>query len=221
MHPVIRILLLMIATLFIVWGGWTEWFVAALMVATAFAFISETRFASAWQMLTKLRWLLLSILLIYLFFTPGVPLLADYEWLPSWQGVWQGGHRIAVLALLVMAVSLLLQTTSRERLTAALLWLFYPLSCLGFPHERLAVRIALTMEAVASLQKLERQSVGKPEGIMPRIRYAAAEMVDLFDYVTQHAQSQSCQSIQVPILRAPGWRQWLMLLMITGVFLAL
>lgn len=222
MHPVIKILLLLLAALMTVWGGWSQWLLALSLTLIGFTFVKEADVKKALRMMARLRWLLLSIIIIYLWFTPGAPLLPDFPgWSPSYEGVLMGLHRAAILLLLVLAVSLLLQSTPLASMIAALLWLLRPFALLGLPHERLAVRLALTMEAVDELQRMTSAPPPVTKGLQQRIRMAATRMVDLFGKVTQHAHSLPCRSIEVPVLNAPGWLQWLMLLALSGVFLIL
>lgn len=222
MHPVIKILLLLLAALMTVWGGWSQWLFSLSLTVIGFTFVKEANVKKALRMMARLRWLLLSIIIIYLWFTPGIPLLPDFPgWSPSYEGVLMGLHRAAILLLLVLAVSLLLQSTPLASMIAALLWLLRPFALLGLPHERLAVRLALTMEAVDELQRMTSTSPPVTKGLQQRIRMAAIRMVDLFGKVTQHAHSLPCRSIEVPVLNAPGWLQWLMLLALSGVFLIL
>lgn len=222
MHPVIRILALLLAALMVVLGGWSEWLLALTLTASGYFFVVSAHFHAALTMMLRLRWLLLSMFIIYLWFTPGVPLWPELSlWSPSREGVMMGLHRAAVLLLLVTAVSLLLQSTPRTQMVAALLWLLKPLAMLGFPNERFAVRLALTMEAVGELQGMARPTPVPTNGLSQRVRAASVQMVDLFDQVTQHAHSLPCDTIEVPILSAPNGWQWLMLLTMCGAFLIL
>lgn len=100
-----------------------------------------------WPLLRRMRWLFLSLLIICLWFTPGQPLLPTFSSTPTLEGIEEGLQRIVALVLLALAASLLLQTTPRAPLLAALGWI-------GIKTERLAVRIALTLEAVTQAQHL-------------------------------------------------------------------
>jgi len=113
--------------------------------------------APAVTMLKRLRWLFLSIFIIYLFFTPGVLLIPSVLWGPTEEGVFLGLSRIMVLVLIVAAVNVLLGSTRQMEFLAAVHWCLWPLSWLGLPHERLAVRISLTLETVSAARKAFRR----------------------------------------------------------------
>ena len=105
-------------------------------------------------MLKRLRWLMLAILLVYGWWTPGEPLFPALAMLsPTVEGLQLGAIRMLVLVIIVAAVHLLLQRTAREQLLAALMQLFTPFSSRDF-RERIAVRIVLSMEAVSRMQPL-------------------------------------------------------------------
>ncbi|MCF6218830.1 MAG: hypothetical protein L3J62_05720 [Gammaproteobacteria bacterium] len=222
MHPVIKILLLLLAALMTVWGGWSQWLFALLLTVIGFVVVRDAEIILALKMAARLRWLLLSIAIVYLWFTPGTPIFPTFlAWSPSYEGVMMGLHRVAILLLLVLAVSLLLQSTPLTLMIAALLWLLHPFARLGLPHERFAVRLALTLEAVGDLPAIMATPPLVTKGLRQRMHVAVVRMVDLFDQVTQHAHSLPCRPIEVPILKAPDWLQWLMLCLLSGVFLVL
>jgi len=112
--------------------------------------------ATAIAMLKRLRWLFLSIFIVYLFFTPGVLLFSGVLWGPTEEGVLLGLSRIMVLVLIVAAVNVLLISTGQLEFFAAVHWCLRPLAWIGVPHERLAVRIALTLETVSTVREAFR-----------------------------------------------------------------
>jgi len=80
---------------------------------------------------------------LLLLFTPGRLLFSAWPWGPTVEGLAGGGQRIASLVL-------------RPALISAILWCLMPLAWVGLPRERLAVRIALTLDAVDSVQVIYR-----------------------------------------------------------------
>jgi len=220
-HPAIRIVCLLIFAMLVVLGQWADVWLGALLLLIGYL-AGGVGLVKGMNMLLRLRWLLLSILLVYLWFTPGVPLLAGQGgWVPSQQGLENGLHRVLCLMLLVFAVSLFLQSTSTANMVAALLWLLYPLQWLGVDHQRLAVRIALTMTAVDEIQLLYREHFSPVSGLRQRIRQWARALVVLFEQVTRHAQQLPERDIEVPVLAAPRWHQWSLPLVIIILFVTI
>ena len=121
------------------------------------------------RMMRRVRWLLLAILILYGWFTPGtalIPAWAPYS--PSLEGLQQGLLRAAVLLAIVAAVYLLITTTPRGDLVAGLLWCGRPLRRLGVDDQRFAVRLVLALEAVPEVQTLARAALDKVPRTMPR-----------------------------------------------------
>lgn len=219
LHPAIRVISLLIFAVLVIIGGWRELLLALAALFLCYALLPGVRWHVAVPLLRRIRLLVLSIALVYLWFTPGEPLWdVALAWMPSVEGVLAGAHRVLCLVALVLAVSLLLQTTPVDMLVGALLWLFHPLGRAGFPHERLAVRIALTLEAVSEIEAMYRQRFERKERVMERIRQMGAALIEMFDEVTLHAESLPERWISVPLLQAPAWTQWLFPLAMTGVF---
>ncbi|MFV2059025.1 MAG: hypothetical protein ACC707_21415, partial [Thiohalomonadales bacterium] len=101
---------------------------------------------------SRLKWLFFSILLIYLLLTPGRPI---FESLHSWftyEGLYLGLLRVSALVVLILAVNLLIQVKQQAELSYAIIWLLSPLKYLGFPVDKLAIRISLTFKYVDELQ---------------------------------------------------------------------
>ncbi len=218
-HPAIRIISFLVFAAGIIYSGWPQLALGAALLVIAFLVLSTVRWAPALRMVARLRWLLLSIVVIYLFFTPGVPLGdATSSWMPSVEGVDAGLHRLLCLIGLVFGVSLLLQSTERESLIAGILWLAAPLRRLGWDTGRLALRMVLTMEAVTLMQSSYPPRAEQPSGLSQRIGYLAASLVTMFVQVTERAEREPPREIVIPRLEAPAWYQWLSPLGLLGGF---
>lgn len=106
--------------------------------------------------IARLRWLLLSIMVLYLGFTPGTPLHPALPGL-SWEGLAEGGRRVMVLLCLITAVYWLLVTTPVPMLVGAFAQLLRPLERLGLPTAPFTRRLALTLAAVDEIEARYRQ----------------------------------------------------------------
>jgi energy-coupling factor transporter transmembrane protein EcfT len=220
-HPVIRIVSFVILTVFLALGAVGNILVGAAVMALLYITLDKLAWQTAGRMLRRMRWLFLSIAVIYFWLTPGTPLFnggaALDPWLPTAEGIWQGGLRITSLALMVMAACILLQVTPRDQMLAALHWLLKPLGMLGVSHERFAVRTALTLEAVKQVQGHVRDVLATiPATTKPVARIGAVAAMTL-NIVIQEAEVSSCGMIEMPALRSPALPQWGMPLLLFAV----
>ncbi|MEO8343465.1 MAG: CbiQ family ECF transporter T component [Gallionella sp.] len=119
-----------------------------LLLAMAFIlllalFLSAHKFT---QLLRRTRWIMLSLLLIYAYSTPGMPLWDELGiWSPSREGLGDGVLQITRLLAALSGLAILLDRLHHQQLIAGLYTLFAPLQLIGVSRERVAVRLALTL----------------------------------------------------------------------------
>lgn len=102
-----------------------------------------------WALLSRLRWLLLSVWLILAYGTAGDALL-DLPWLPTHEGVAEASLHVARLTLMVGCLAWLFAHLGHQGLLIALVSLMGPLSRYGMASDRLVVRLSLVMENLQS-----------------------------------------------------------------------
>ncbi len=100
-------------------------------------------------MVRRVRWLLISMILIFAFNTPGeyVPQW-PFELAPTYEGLYAGLLQSARLCMMLAGLALLLATTNRENLMAGFFLLLYPLRLVKLNPERFAARLWLTLHYV-------------------------------------------------------------------------
>ncbi|HEY6096013.1 MAG TPA: CbiQ family ECF transporter T component [Gallionellaceae bacterium] len=104
---------------------------------------ADRRFLS---LLRRTRWILLSLVLLYAYVTPGEPMFAQWGgFSPVREGVLEGALQLARLLTILASLALLLSLLAREQIIAALHALLFPLQYAGLARERMAVRLALTL----------------------------------------------------------------------------
>ncbi len=165
-----------------------------------------------WAGLRRVRWLALGILLVYLLFTPGVPLVPAWgHWSPTLGGLTGGGERVLALLFMVSAVNWLLAVTPRAELVAGLLQLLRPLRWLGLDTGRFALRFVLTLEYIPRMQaRIGRPVVagGAAAGTGARIRLWARHGASLFALALAQAEGEAPVPVVLPRPgRPPAW-QW-------------
>lgn len=115
--------------------------------AAAF-FLARRRFEG---ILRRSRWLLLTMLVLFGWMTPGTPVpglpLATLE------GLMLAAENIARLLIAIATVAVLLSAMAMPALVSGLRTLLTPLRTLGDFRDRLAVRMMLTLEAVEAVRR--------------------------------------------------------------------
>lgn len=98
------------------------------------------------QLLRRTRWIMLSLLLVYAWSTPGQPILEAFgTFSPSREGLGDGVLQLARLLCALAGLAILLDRLHRQQLIAGLYTLSAPLQLIGVSRERFAVRLALTL----------------------------------------------------------------------------
>lgn len=142
-HPAAQILAwcLLVATLQALGPG-TLLVAAGLILFATFA-ASGRKFL---HLLRRTRWIMLSLLLIYAYSTPGQALwqrLGAFS--PTYEGMTDGTLQLLRLLAALGGLAMLLDRLHRQQLIAGLYTLFAPLRLIGVSRERAAVRLALTL----------------------------------------------------------------------------
>jgi len=111
-------------------------------------------------MLLRMRWLFLSILLVYAFSTPGelVPLF-PLSFAPTYDGLLQGAAQLARLLIALAMLNLLLHDSSKEDLIAGLYLCLLPFRYLGLNVSRFAARLMLTLHYVETIAEQKNQKL--------------------------------------------------------------
>lgn len=111
---------------------------AVLLCAVA---VSKHKFA---QLLRRTRWIMLSLLVIYAWSTPGQAVYEPFGLIsPTREGLLDGLSQLLRLLAALAALAMLLDRLHRMQLISGLYTLFAPLP--GGLRERFAVRLALTL----------------------------------------------------------------------------
>jgi energy-coupling factor transporter transmembrane protein EcfT len=192
---------------------------AVVVLGVLLALHRDVRPRSLWRAALRLRLFYVSIGVLYLWFTPGQPLLpAAGSWSPTLEGAVQGGERVAVLLLIIAAVHWLMASTSQESLLAGLRQVFAPLGLLGFPVDRLVLRLVLTMRLVPRLQELATHSRERLKG-QPPVKRVAGVAAEMMAVTVREADTAPCPRLSIPATATPPVRDWLALAALAVAFL--
>ena len=224
LSPAIRILCLLVFAAGIAHArGWSLTFGLTglgLVILASWPLRGQLSLPGAGTALRRLRWLLLALIGIYGWLTPGVPVIAGLaEFAPSWEGLQAGAIRALILLSMVLAVYLLLTTTSRDQLLTGLSWLTRPLRWLGLDAQRLNVRIVLTLQLVPRLQLLIREWQAQLPSLRQWRDFGAA-LPRLWQGVLEEAETDPLIELPLPVQPRPLWWEWLAPLLIMLAFAA-
>lgn len=140
------------------------------------------------QLIRRVRFLMLVLIVLFAFFTPGeilIPLLGKAS--PTLEGGMLAINHGVRLLVVVMLVAVLLQRTSESILVSGLVALVTPFAPLGMSVDRFAVRLLLVLRYVES----------PPEG-------GWRALLDL--------ASDDAPQVAIMVSRSPlGWGDWLCL----------
>ena len=146
MHPFVKILcfvliLLLTNTLR------DQWLIALCAGLCLMAVWSNKR--NFLRVVRRMRWLFISLLIIYAFTTPGeyIPELLAYA-SPTYEGCVLGLLQITKLLIALASLSLLFASSSKQDLIAGLYMLLTPLKLFGLNVEHFSARLMLTLDYV-------------------------------------------------------------------------
>jgi energy-coupling factor transporter transmembrane protein EcfT len=211
MHPVIRVFcLIVLATALSVGAQWQHVLLGAVVVSAGYLWAQQRGLRKLWVMVTRLRWLWLSLCVVYFWFTPGAALFPQIGgWSPSVPGVREGLVRVGILLELVAGAHLLLQSTPRERLLGAVHWLVTPLRRFGASPDRFALRLVLVLEVVPQIRPLTRSSRSRSDQRRGRVARLAGAAAEVFRATLEQAATSSLHPIDIPDSGAPPAVEWL------------
>lgn len=154
MHPLIKILSFILVLLLISMVNNITLF---LMMILFFMMLFILRVQAFLHAVRRMRWLFLSIFIIYALGTPG-ELISSFplNFAPTFEGLQLGMVQIGKLLIALAALSLLLTNSPREQMMLGLYMLLSPFEFLGLNVERFSARLMLTLGYVEELAAKDR-----------------------------------------------------------------
>ncbi len=149
MHPLIKILCFILVLLLISMVNSTMLF---FMMLCFFVMVFILKIHTFLHAVRRMRWLFLSIFMIYAFGTPG-ELIPNFpvHFAPTFEGLQSGLVQIERLLIALAALSLLLTSSPREQMMLGMYMIMSPFKFLGLNVERFAARLMLTLDYVEEL----------------------------------------------------------------------
>jgi len=143
-HPAVQILIWMLLALL---AQRLQPLVLLGMTAVLFVLALRLCRKQLLSLLRRTRWILFSLVMIYAYTTPGAALWGQLGiGSPTREGLQDGLLQLGRLLSVLSGLAILLELLPLPRLISGLYSLAYPLRWLGLSRERIAVRLALTLE---------------------------------------------------------------------------
>jgi energy-coupling factor transport system permease protein len=149
MHPFVKILLFIF--ILVVMGALNPSYICLLCILVC-SVAAKLNVRSLLRVVKRMRWLFLSMLIIYSFDTPGEYIQQfPTNYAPTIEGAEIGMLQIAKLLIALATLSILFSTTTNARLMSGLYLLLSPLSEIGLNVKKFTARLLLTLEYVEEL----------------------------------------------------------------------
>lgn len=187
-HPVVQIYLwtcLLIAVQML--QGYELFLYGGILVITTTA-CCASRFI---LLVRRTRWILISLFFIYAYASAGYPIWPGMGvFSPVDSGVANGLQQITRLIMILAGLTILLASLSQAELVSGMYTLLYPLRYIGLSRERVAVRLALTLQYAESAllkktdhwQAILEQSL-KPDEALGGVIELKVTKLNLFDWL--------------------------------------
>lgn len=156
MHPLIKILCFILVLLLI---GMVNNTMLFFMMLFFFIMVFSFKVHTFLHAVRRMRWLFLSIFIIYAFGTPG-ELIPGFpvHFAATFEGLQLGLVQIEKLLIVLAALSILLTSSPREQMMLGLYMLLSPFNLIGLNVERFAARLMLTLDYVEELAAKDNSS---------------------------------------------------------------
>lgn len=118
-----------------------------LMTVVLFFVAAKLDSRQLFSLIRRTRWILLSLLLVYAYSSPGVALVTELgRYSPTQEGLTDGLMQLGRLLSMLSGLAILLSLLTQAQFISGIYTLAYPLNWFGGSRERVAVRLALTLQ---------------------------------------------------------------------------
>jgi len=126
-------------------------------------------------------------------------------------------ERVIVLIIFVLAAHLFLSTTPIPHIIAALQFYLIPLNTIGFNTTKLAIRLALVLDIVHTVQTLYIKK--SPTNSKNPIKIISNKVSELLLEVITQAETTPLRSLEIPLFSNPPLWQWAYPIVLFGLLL--
>jgi len=181
----------------------------------------QTYWHGVWRMVARLKWLWLSLLVLYGWFLPGSPIFFSetipLRFIPSYEGLRLGSLRALALLSIVCAVVIVIGSTKREVLIVSIMWLIKPLQMIKINTGQFAARLVLTLEKVTATEAVIKKAMAVKDSKTSLFQRGIDVIADLLLNIEAQASNSSAAVVSLPELESPRILQWLIPLVLFAV----
>lgn len=221
MHPVIRVFSVIVTIAFLASPAWETVLSVIIFSLGLLVFKERPLLHSSLKMLWRLKWLYISIFIVYGWFTPGEVVVSlqgiNTSYLPTVEGLQMGSLRICVLIAIVSLISSLLQTIEKEKLVSAIMWLSTPLKIVGFDAQRFSLLLVLSLDKVLVSETTLRECLQDNKQQAGLLNSASRVIAKALANVENVAEQERTADINISDISAPPLWQWLLPLMLATI----
>lgn len=157
MHPFVKILTLIAVLLMM--NSLNHWLLFGLCILVC-AVAAKLQYHQFLAMIRRMRLFLISILLVYLFATPGEIIEHISSAIsPTYEGLYLGLVQMQKLLIALAALCVLLSVDSKEKLMLGLYVFLSPLKVLGLDVKKFTARLFLTFNYVEELASSKNNTI--------------------------------------------------------------
>jgi energy-coupling factor transporter transmembrane protein EcfT len=178
MHAFTKILIYLMVMIFINFVEKQLFWVVCISFCLIACLLKKTQFLNRCH---KMRWLFLSIMLIYAFGTPGEYVTNNSNaFIPTKEGIVLALEQVATILMAIACLSILFYRATLVQLMGGLHRLLMPFTWIGFNVDRFVIRLLLTLNYVDELTKSKQNTVNvfKLHELLPS-ELAATQIVDV------------------------------------------
>ena len=219
MDPVIRVICLLVLTGTLSRNHPDLFLFCIILVVLLHIVTRQVLIKSHLKLINRMRWFFLALMVMYFWFTPGIPAF-DFAWSPTVEGLEQGGLRAGSLVLVIIAINFMIQVTPKDQILGALYWLLAPFQLLGLSREKFMLRVTLTMETMVGMQSLIEQRK-EQNSQQDKFKNIINNLSEIFNTIIQKAENTPVQSVTIPVRQSPPVYQWLIPLLLTAIIVAI
>lgn len=210
LDALVRMVLLLVVAVSLPHLKWPHLPLLAAVALLLWVGLGRPGMGGAWRAVKKLRFFYLSLFLLYGWFYGGEPVWpALGDWSPAFDGLIEACLRVAALILFLAWFFVLIRSLSRNDLLCGIRQLIAPLGLLRVDTQRVALRMVLTLDALADVNAIVAEVRQRYPGGKAIRRWAdvaadvlAATLREADAATERHAPAMPSQP------RIPPWYQW-------------